>query len=424
MSEQDPPAIAEMPGAAPNRSMSENLLPPATTGAQNQPGVLAHDGGDGEISLFDLLLVIAENARLLIFGPLLAGLAALGIAFIIPPTFTATTRILPPQQQQGAAAMLASQLGALAGVAGAAGLNIKNPADTYVALIKSRSVADRLLDRFELLAVYEKKYRQEARKALENATKVSAGRDGLITIEVDDKDPRRAADMANAYVEELQNLTGSLAITEAQQRRAFFEKQLQQAQENLKKAELALAQTGAGEGLIRSAPPAMIEGIARIKAQVTMQEVRLATMRGYLTEDNPQFQLAQRELASLRSQLLLAERDLPAKAAQGNDYLNRYRDFKYQETLFELMAKQYELARLDEAREGALIQVVDPAVIPERKSKPKRALVAILTTLAAGFVLLLFVFIRESLRKGRNDPEVAGKLARIGSGFRRLYAAK
>ena len=379
---------------------------------------------EDEISLLDLLLVVAENARLLIFGPLLAGLAALGIAFIIPPTFTATTRILPPQQQQGAAAMLASQLGALGGLAGAAGLNIKNPADTYVALIKSRTVADKLLDRFDLLTIYEQKYRQEARKELENATQVSAGKDGLITIEVDDTDPKRSADIANAYVQELSKLTGSLAITEAQQRRVFFEKQLQQAQEHLKKAELALGQTGAGESLIRSAPQAMVEGIARLKALVTTQEVRLATMRGSLTDESPQLQLAQRELASLRSQLSLAERDQPCKNAPGAEYLNRYRDFKYQETLFELMAKQYEMARLDEAREGAVIQVVDPAVVPEWKSKPKRALIAVLTTLATGFALLLFVFVRESLRKGESDPEASGKLSRIASGFRRLYSGR
>jgi uncharacterized protein involved in exopolysaccharide biosynthesis len=192
---------------------------------------------EDEISLLDLLLVVAENARLLIFGPLIAGLVGLGYAFTITPTFTATTRILPPQQQQGAAAMLASQLG---GLAGAAGLNIKSSADTYVALVKSRTVADRLIDRFDLMNIYEQKLRQNARMALEGATKVSSGKDGLITIDVDDKDPKRAADIANAYVQELSKLTGSLAITEAQQRRVFFEKQLQQAQENLKKAELAL----------------------------------------------------------------------------------------------------------------------------------------------------------------------------------------
>ncbi len=194
--------------------MSENPSQPATTAPQGQPGALAPDGGEDEISLLDLLLVVAENARLLIFGPLLVGLAALGYAFTIPPTFTAATRNLPPQQQQGAAAMLASQLGALGGLAGAAGLNIKNPADTYVALIKSRTVADALIERFDLLTVYDEKYRQEARKELEKLTTVTTGKDGLIKIEVDDKDPKRAADIANAYVQELSKLTGSLAITE------------------------------------------------------------------------------------------------------------------------------------------------------------------------------------------------------------------
>jgi uncharacterized protein involved in exopolysaccharide biosynthesis len=164
-----------------------------------------------------------------------------------------------------------------------------------------------------------------------------------------------------------------------------------------------------------------VEIIARLKAQVTAQEVRVATMRGYLTEENPQLQLAQRELASLRSQLTQAEGDQPNKNAAGADYLNRFRDFKYHETLFELMAKQYEIARLDEAREAAVIQVVDVAVVPERKSKPKRALVAILAALAAGFLLLLYVFVRETLRKGEGDPAMGAKLARITAGFRGLY---
>lgn len=376
---------------------------------------------EDQINLLDLLLVVADNARLLVFGPLVVGLAAFGIASFIPPKFTATTRMLPPQQQQGIAAMLTSQLNVLSGLAGAAGVNIKNPADTYVALIKSRTVADGLIDRFDLMTVYEEKYREQTRLELEKHTTVTAGKDGLIKIEVDDKDPKRAADLANGYVDELHKLTGALALTEAQQRRLFFEKQLQLVQENLKKAEFALAQTGASESLLKSAPQAVVEAIARLKAQVTAQEVRLATMRGYSTEENPQWQLAQRELSSLRAQLTEAERGQPSKNTSGSDYLNRFRDFKYQETLFELMAKQYEVARLDEAREGALIQVVDSALMPERKSKPRRGQIAILAALAAGFVLLPFIFIRDSMRKGATDPEASGKLARISSGFRRIY---
>ena len=380
---------------------------------------------EDEISLLDLLLVLAENARLLVFGPLAIGLVALGYAFTITPTFTGTTTILPPQQQQSTAAMLASQLGALAGVAGLGGAGLKNPADLYVALVKSRSVADRMIDRFDLVKLYNAEKRQDARKTLEQVTKIASGKDGLISIEVDDEDPKRAAAMANAYVEELSRLTDGLAITEAQQRRIFFEKQLRQAQENLKRAELALGQAGAGESLIRSAPQAMVEGAARLKALVTAQEIKVSTMRGYLTEQSPEFQLAQRELGSLRAQLALAERDQPSGGSgQGADYLNRFRDFKYQETLFELLAKQYEAARLDEAREGATIQVVDAAQPPERKSKPKKALIAVLTTLASGMLLVLIVFFREALRNARAAPESATKLARITAGFRTLVGRR
>lgn len=374
---------------------------------------------DDEISLLDIALVVAENARLIIVGPILAGLLALGIAYIIPPTFTATTRILPPQQQQNAAALLGSQAGAFAGIAGAVGFNIKNPADTYVALVRSRTVADGLIDRFNLLTVYEEHYRDEARKRLAKATEVSTGKDGLITIGVEDADAKRAADLANAYVQELSKLTGSLAITEAQQRRVFFEVQLQQAQESLKEAEVALTQAGTSESLIKSAPQAVVEGIARLKTQVMAQEIRVSTMRGYLTEASPEFRLAQRELASLRTQLAQAERSGPTKNMVDSDYLNRFRDFKYQETLFELMAKQYELARLDEAREGAFVQVVDVAVVPERKSKPRRALIAILTAFASILALLLFVILRHWLRSAEQNAELSSKLAHIRSSFKR-----
>lgn len=375
---------------------------------------------DDDVSLLDLLLVVAENARLIVFGSLGAGLVALAFAFTLTPVFTATTTILPPQQQQSTAAMLASQLNALAGIAGLGGSGPKNPADLYVALIKSRTVADGIIDRFDLVKLYALEKRQDARKALADVSKVNAGKDGLITIEVDNPDPKRAAAMANAYVEELAKLTDGLAITEAQQRRIFFEKQLRQAKDGLKKAEVALGQAGAGETIIRAAPQAMVEGVARLKALVTAQEIRVSTMRGYLTEQNPEFQLAQRGLASLRAQLAQAERDQPSAGGQGAEYLNRFREFKYQETLFELLAKQYEAARLDEAREGANIQVVDVALPPERKSRPKKALIAVSTMLAGGMLLVLYVFFRESLRNARAVPESAGKIGRIAAGFRRL----
>ncbi len=377
---------------------------------------------ESDVSLLDPLLLLAENARLLVFGPIAAGLAALAFAFTITPTYTASTKILPPQQQQSTAAMLASQLGMMAGVASlsAAVAGLRNPADMYVAFIKTRTIADRMVDRFKLMEVNKTTSRTDARIELENVTRVQSGKDGLITIEVDDKEPLRAAELANAYVQELFRLISQLAITEAQQRRVFFEKQLQQAQENLKKAEAALSEVGAGESVIKSSPSFLVAGIAHLRAQITAQEIKLSTMRGYLSESSPDFQQTQRELAALRTQLARADRDEPVKNPQRADYLNRYRDFKYHETLFDLMAKQYELARLDEAREGAVIQVVDPATPPERKSKPRRAQIAVYTAIGVGFVLVLFVFVRKAFGKALDDPDAAPKFSRIRAGLRSL----
>jgi uncharacterized protein involved in exopolysaccharide biosynthesis len=277
-----------------------------------------------------------------------------------------------------------------------------------------------MIDKFKLLELYDVEYREDARKLLDKRTNVTSGKDGLITIEVDDHDPQRAAAMANAYVDELFTVNSQLAITDAQQRRLFFEKQLKSAHEQLKKAEVALGSSGVSEALVKSSPEAVVSAIATLKAQVTAQEIKLSTMRGYLTEQSPELKMAQRELESLRTQLVQLERTQPLKDARNQDYLNRYRDFKYQETLFELMAKQYEMARLDEAREGVVIQVVDRAVPPEKKSKPKKALIAVLATLGAGMVLLVYVVVRESLRNARDDPGVSGKIARIAAGLRRL----
>lgn len=381
---------------------------------ENHTPVLTDLPEDDEISLLDLLQTLAENARLLIFGPLIVGLGALGLAFLITPTFTATTRIMTPQQQQSGAAAALAQLGALAGAAA----GIKNPGEMYVGLLKSRSVADHLLDRFKLMDVYEAKYREDARKRLANTSQISAGKDGLITIEVDDHDPKRAAAMANAYVDELSALNGRLALTEAQQRRQFFEKELTKAKANLVRAEIALGGVGVGENVLKFNPVALGEGLATLKAQVVAKEVQLSSMRGYLTENSPDFRQAQQELAALRAQLGKIEHNRPTG---GNaEYINRYRDFKYNEVLFEQLAKQYELAKIDESREGTVIQVVDAAEPPERKSKPKKALIAILATLASGFVLLLFVFVRNALQNTQHDPESTAKLAAVRAGIARV----
>lgn len=366
---------------------------------------------DDEIDLLELLQVVVDNLRLLVLAPLAAGLLALGVSFAIPPTFTATTKFMPPQQQQSSAASMLAGLGALGGLAGAAA-GLKNPADQYVAFLQSRSVQDALIDRFKLTERYDEKFKQDARKTLEKRVQIVAGKDGLITVDVDDKDPAFAAQLANAHIEELGKLLNRLAVTEAQQRRVFFEKQLTSAKDNLVKAEQALKASGVNSSDLKASPAAAVEGLAKLKASITAQEIKLASMRGYLAESAPDFKQAQIELSALRGQLARAEKEEPANSGD-SDYIAKFRDFKYHETLFELFAKQYEMARADESREGAIIQVVDAAQPPERKSKPQKALIAVMATLAVGFALLLFVFIREALRGAAQTPESAEKLHRL-----------
>jgi uncharacterized protein involved in exopolysaccharide biosynthesis len=314
------------------------------------------DDADDEISLLDLAITIKQNIKLLILTPVAAGLVALGGSFLIQPTFTATTTFLQPQQQQSSALAMLQGLGALGGLAGAAS-GLKNPADQYVAFVKSRTVQDALVKRFALQSRYEAELHEDALRALESKARISAGKDGLIKVEVDDTEPAFAAQLANAHVEELSKLLDRLAVTEAQQRRVFYEKQLAQTKAKLTVAQTALQRSGINEGALRAEPKMAAEAYAAMKAEVTAAQVRLQGMRTYLTDQSPEFKLAQSQLGALQGQLSKAESTNTAKS--DDDYIVKYRDFKYQESLFEMFAKQFELAKLDEARDGAVIQVVD-----------------------------------------------------------------
>lgn len=266
-----------------------------------------------------------------------------------------------------------------------------------MALMQSVNVEDKLVERFELMEVYEAKYRFEARKTLETNTRINLGKkDGLITVEVDAQNPKLAADMANQYVAELRRLTSELTLTEAQQRRAFFEHELKNTRDKLTTAQQALQSGGFNAGALKAEPKAAAESYARIKAEATAAEVRLQTLRRTLTDTAPEVQQQTTMLDALRTQLLKLEAS--GEAGGNADYVGRYREYKYQETLFELFSKQYEMARLDESREGAMIQVIDEATPPEYKSKPKRAMIAFGTAIVTGLLLLALLLGRHFWR--------------------------
>ena len=378
---------------------------------------------DDEISLLDLAIVLAKHKKLILGFPLGAAVVAAGVSLLMPNVYTATARILPPQQSQSttAAAML-GQLGALAGAAGSS-LGIKNPNDLYVGMLKSRSVADGLIERYGLQQRYEEKTLDDTRKALGKVTKVSAGKDGIIAIEVEDKDPAFAAELANAYVDALHRLNQTLAVTEAARRRLFFERQLQQTKDSLAQAEVELKKVQQATAVVQldAQSKAAIEAVAAIRGRIAAKEVELAALRTFATEQNPDYRRLTQELVGLRGQLARFERGSEASALPsagrlpeaGLDYVRKLREVKYQETVFELLARQFEAAKLDEAREASLIQVLDKAVPPERKSKPRRSLIVLVSALAAGLVAVLLAFMREARERALADPERAERYQRL-----------
>jgi len=310
--------------------------------SENQIAIQPATPDDDEINLLDLLIVLAKYKKMIISMTFAAALLAIGISLLMTNIYTGTTKILPPQQSQSAAGAMLSQLGGLAGMAGGS-LGIKNPNYLYVAILKSRNIMERVVRRLDLQKVYEQETLNGAMSTLGGSTVITSGKDGVITVEVSDKDPQLAANMANAFVEELDKLLQTYSLTDASQKRTFFDQQLRQAKNKLTDAELVLDKT----------PNTSLE------------------------------------------------------------YLDALRNLKYQEALWEILARQFEMAKLDEAKDFPLIQVLDKATPPEKKSKPKRSLIVILATLVAGFLAVIWAFIKEALVRSNDDPEQAMRLSEL-----------
>ena len=400
--------------------MDSTKTPVADDAAGGQTNGANQD--DGGIGILDLLLIFAARKGLILGSVLLGGVIAAAIAFLTPPTFTATAVIMPPQQQSSTTAALLGQLGGVAGLASQS-LGIKNPSDPYVGILSSRTVADALIKQFELQKVYKSKNLTAARKELTSRTNFNSVKYSLIRISVDDRDPKRAADLANAYVDRLQEQNGRLAVTEASQRRLFFERQLEAEKNNLAEAEAAFKKMQEQKGIfqVTSQVEAVIRSMAQMRAEVAAREVNLQRLKAGATMQNPEVLRQEIELKALRSQVQELETS-STKRSQGDpmmpttlvpeaglEYARRLREVKYRETLFELLAKQYEVARIDEAKEAPVIQVVDRAIPPDLKSAPSRRLFVVIgIVLGATFGTFLAL-----LRYAALNPLHAGKWAAL-----------
>ncbi len=377
---------------------------------------------EGRGGLFESLILIAKYKFAIFYFVVGSAALSLVIVMLLPRYYTAEAKILPPQQSQSMASAMLSQLGQLAPIIGASkDLGLHNPNDMYIAMLRSRTVADRMVDRFSLINTYGKKTRLDARQELDNLTQITSGKSGLIAISVEDRSPVRAAQIANAYIDELEKLTLTLAVSDAAKRRLFFEREMKTAGEELSTAELSLKTTEESTGIIQldNQSKVMLQADADLRAQISGKEVQLSSMRSFATAENPDLMRVQGELSALRSQLARLEHGQGGSSAvnvalekvpgAGLEYVRKLREVKYRETLFELLAKQYEASKIDEARDSSVVQVLDLALPPEKKSWPKRGLVVGLTIVLALLLSFPGVHVLEILRRTRDDVRYSAR---------------
>ncbi len=345
---------------------------------------LDHTSTEDGIDLIEVGFLLWRNKKTILrFTIATTVLTALIVFLVLKPTYTANTVFLPPQSLPGSAmSQLAGQLGSLGAVGALGGLSgLKSTGDIYIGILSSRTIADTLIKRFDLQSVYKTKRLSDTEAALRDNTKFVSGKDSLVTISVVDRDPRRAADLANGYLDALYEQNGRLALTESGQRRLFFEQQLAREKDALADAEVELKRTEEQTGIVApiGQTTSEVEAMQELRAQITSREVELGVLRQSSTEQNPAVVRIQTEIEGLQEHLRKLEND-SSKRTPGSvqapmakvpefalEYVRKQREVKYHETLFELLARQYEAARLDESREAPLLQVVDKAIVPDKK---------------------------------------------------------
>jgi tyrosine-protein kinase Etk/Wzc len=377
-----------------------------------------------------LLLLLNDRLRitLITISSLLLGVC---IAFLLKPTFTATATFLPPQQEQSTVSALMGQFGSMAGLGGAGGL-LKNPADIYVAMITSRTIADRMIERFHLQALYMTSKMGVTREILESNITAEAGRDGLIEINVKDTDPRRASELANGLIDELYHLTATLSTNEASRRRLFYDRQLDDERSALAAAEEDLRTTQENTGLIQLGTQAeqVIHNVADLRAQISSREVELQSMRTYATDENPNVTRLQEEIRELEQQLTalggnqqrIPPGNIEVSTGQfperGLQYARKLREVTYHAALLDLIAKEREGARIDESKSTPPVEVVDHAVPPDTKSGPPRTLIIIGLGVIGFCVACFWAFLSQALVRKQQNPNWAAKLNRLRAALR------
>lgn len=384
---------------------------------KNEQSTLDMSQVQSDQSLLDYFLIIAKYKKMILRSTVIAGVIGVLYSLTLTAIYTAKTMILPGEEDKGIMGAMMAQMGGLGGLAGEA-LGGKTKAELYVTMLRSETIKDKIIDRFKLIEAYKAKYRTTVYKSLDEKTKINVNKkDGVITIAVDDKDPKLAADMANAYVSELGKLALGLTTTGAGNNRVFLEKRLAETRADLTRAEDALKAFQAKNKAISvtDQAKATIEGVAQLRAQLALQEVQLATLRDQLTDSSQEVKAAKATSANLRAQIARLESagggsssipnvgDVPRL---GQEYMRLMRDFKIQEAILEMLTKQYEMASLSEAKDVSPVQILQVAKVPELKSRPSRAKIVVQSTFVVFFFSVLYAFAREGFAR-MSDNELS-----------------
>ncbi len=368
-----------------------------------------HHEDDDEINLLDLLLVLARHKWLIIGSCAATFVLACIYTLMLPNIYTASARVLPPQKESGG---LSAMMGNMGGLAALAGVDVGGGSgDLYLGMLESRTIADAIIERFDLMERFEWETRSDAYNNLKGKASFDLGKtNGIMSISVDDEDPQLAAAMANAYVEELKKLNIRLNLSSVGRERNFLEDRLAIVDADLMAAEERLKEFQQANKAIKIDEQAqtIIEAMSRLKGQLASKEVELGVLLSYQTEQNPQVKALRESVAQLKEQLRRMESSPEGQKVSGDifiatsqvpelglQYARLMRDFKVQETLYELLTKQYEIAKINEAKNTSTLQVLDEAFVPDRKSKPKRSLMVLLATFAVGFLAVLAAFVKE-----------------------------
>ncbi|MBJ6749684.1 GumC family protein [Geomonas anaerohicana] len=372
-----------------------------------------HKTEEQEINLLELLHVVVKRKMLIFKICGLAIVTSVIYSLLLPNIYSSTARVLPPQKEGGGGlSALLGQAGGLAAFAASGG--VTGGSDLYVGILKSRSVSDAVIRRPDISPGFFGKTQEEARNLVSSAVRIQAGKDGIISITAEDKDAKRSALLANAFVKELGETTVRLNLSKASTERIFLEKRLNMVKNDLQAAEDALKAFSQANKVVQvdAQAKASIEGIARLKGELASKEVQLAVIRTKQTEESPDVKATVSAIKQLKGEL----EAISGSGGNGGgipslgnvpgvslEYTRKLRELKTQEAVFEQLTKQYEVAKINEAKDSSSFQVLDEAVVPMKKSGPKRSQIVMTSAIVALFISLVAIFIQESMSRMCDD---------------------